>query len=286
MASAWLLALDAYAAAAACKPVAIDLLMPHAGVMLGEVHGTREAPAFLEQLVCSVAAHRAVVLALEYPRGEQSALDAFFDNPNGSAAEAQLLHTHFWSLATKDGRQSKAWLAVLRDVRAWRRQGLPITVTAYDGAPTPQQREAVNAAFLDDLLQKHQGRAFVVIYSGNVHTMRTLFEDEPELPMGARLSNWDLLHLTMVTTGGQAWFCGESCGVHDWPASRTVPPPTGTIRLGYPTAAFDGVFGVGPITASPPARQAPANHCSRHCLSPNLNMYRPGVAPTVPAGPD
>jgi hypothetical protein len=39
-----------------------------------------------------------------------------------------------------------------------------------------------------------------------------------------------------------------------------VPPEPGVIRLGYPTPAFDGVFGVGRITPSPPARQAGSAH--------------------------
>jgi hypothetical protein len=232
---------------------------------LGEVYGTRELPAFVEQVLCSVASHRPVVLALEYPRGEQPALDAYFASPNTVAAEARLLKRPFWNMVPGDGRESQAWFTVLRDVRAWRRQGLRISVTAYDEWPSPQEREAANAAFLSELLQQQKYRAFVVIYSGNAHAMKTVLEGvQMETPMGIRLSKWDLLHLNMASPGGHAWFCSseadDSCGTHEWTFSRTPPPAAGTIRMGYPTAAYDGVFGVGPITASPPAREALAPH--------------------------
>lgn len=258
LAAACLLPLTAHAAATACQPIAIDVLLPHAGVMLGETHGTREAPAFMEQVLCSVAAHRAVVLALEYPRAQQAALDAFFGNPKRAAGEAELLKTPFWSAVPGDGRQSQAWFKMLQDVRGWRQHGLPISVVAYDGFPKPEEREAADAAFLSDLLKQQQGHAFVVIYSGNLHTMKTAIEELPdELPLGARLAHWDLLHFNLASPGGQAWNCVDAdCGPHDLGASRVVPPP-GKIQLGYITGAFDGVVGLGPITASPPARLAP-----------------------------
>jgi hypothetical protein len=277
LAATLLLPLPGHSAETGCRPVTVELLTPHAGVMLGEVHGTREAPAFLERVVCSIAVTgRSVVLALEYPHREQSAVDAFLDNRDvdASAAEAALLRTGFWSAVPGDGRESQAWLTVLHDVRAWQRQKLPITVVAYDQESTTQRPttpeqgqehgEAVNAEFLSSVLQKEQGRAFVVIYSGNVHAMKSkgvpgLPGYESLEPTGYLLRNWDLLHLNMATTGGMAWFCSSEadCGPH-WTLSRTVPPEPGTIRLGYPTAAFDGVYGVGPITASPPARQGGA----------------------------
>lgn len=261
LAATCLLPLTGHAAPTPCKPVALDLLLPHAGVMLGEVHGTREAPAFMEQVLCSVAAHRPVVLALEYPRAEQAALDAFFANPKLAAGEAELLKTRFWSTVPGDGRQSQAWFKVLQDVRAWREQRLPITVVAYDDFSTSEERDAADGAFLSDLLKQQQGRAFVVIYSGNAHTMKIPLEELPtELPLGAHLAHWDLLHINLASPGGRAWNCGDSsCGPHDWPPSRVLAPP-GTIQMGYITGAFDGVAGIGPLTASPPARLAPASH--------------------------
>lgn len=262
LAAGSLLPLTGRAAAADCKPVAIDLLLPHAGVMLGEVHGTREEPAFMGQVVCSLATHRPVVLALEYPRKQQAALDAFLANPKQTAAGAELLKTPFWNMSPGDGRQSQAWFQVLQKLRVWRQQGLPITVTAYDDYPTPEEREAADAAFLSELLTHEQGHAFVVIYSGNIHSMKAVPEGMPmEPPLGARLSTWDLLHLAFSSPGGQTWACSSTdnrCGPHDWPASLTAPPAPGTIRLGYINAAYDGVFGVGPITASPPAASPPA----------------------------
>lgn len=248
-----------------CDPVDISLLTPHVGVMLGEVHGTTQAPQFVGRALCTIAhTGRPVVLALEYPRAEQVHLDAFFSNHDLHAAAKQLLQTPFWSQVPGDGRESQGWFTLLRDVHAWKEQGLPITVVAYDyeSPRTANDREAHNAAYLEHLLEKARGGTFVIIYSGNVHAkkIRGLADgsDDSYESMGYRLRHWDMLHLNIGTPGGTAWICTtfdrSSCGPHPWPGTVTEQLKPYSIHLGYRSRAFDGVYAVGTLTASPPAR--------------------------------
>lgn len=246
--------------AATCSPLDTSLLTPHIGAMIGEVHGTNEAPEFVSRVVCNIAATgRAVVLALEYPRAEQSELDAYMGSHENSA-ESQFLDTKFWTQKSLDGRQSQGWLMLLRRIRQWKAQKLPISVSAYDvPASADQDRETYNATFLSGVLERAQG-SFVVIYSGNVHAkkIRGVTGGDPSFePTGYRLKAWDLLHLNIGTLGGSAWVCSSpapsDCGPHSWPANLESPLDLYSIRLGYRSDAYDGVYFVGALTASPPA---------------------------------
>jgi hypothetical protein len=233
--------------------------------MLGEIHGTREAPDFLGRAVCSIAStRRPVVLALEYPRDQQRSIDAFLGNSNTFWAEANLLRTPFWNESAGDGTSSEALLKLLLNVRSWRRDKLPIKVVAYDipaHASAGVDREASNAAFLAELLRRQIKDAFTIIYSGNVHTRKTkgLSGNDSFEPLGFRLRQWDMLHLDMATTGGSAWNCsgpiGDDCGPRSLRANFSITLKPYSVRLDPALSAYDGVYFVGRATESPPARR-------------------------------
>ena len=60
------------------------LLVPGTIVMLGEIHGTVETPAFVGDLACHglVRGHR-VLLGLEYPASEQADLETYLASDGG-----------------------------------------------------------------------------------------------------------------------------------------------------------------------------------------------------------
>jgi hypothetical protein len=64
-----------------------------AGVVVGDMHGTVEAPQFIGALISHlVKSGRPIVVGLEYPRNEQADLDAFLHAaPNGSRKTISLL---------------------------------------------------------------------------------------------------------------------------------------------------------------------------------------------------
>lgn len=244
-----------------CKPVKVDLLTGHAGAMMGEMHGTSEVPEFVARAVCKIASsHKSVVLALEYPRDDEPSLNAFLSNPDASSAQADLLKTQFWTRG-RDGRASEAMLKLLLDLRSWKQNKLPITVVPYDKAPSAELREPSNAEFLSNLLKSQKDKAFVIIYSGEVHARKT--KGLPGLddfePMGFLLRQWDLLHLDLAMTGGAAWICEsasfDDCGPHPMKANVPLDLEPYAAALDSVSPAFDGHYGVGQVTASPPVVQ-------------------------------
>src|SRR5688572_25707746 len=60
-------------------------------LILGELHGTHEAPAVLAGLVRTLAARGAVQVGLEIPAAEQPALDAWLTSDGAAVARRALL---------------------------------------------------------------------------------------------------------------------------------------------------------------------------------------------------
>ena len=65
------------------------VLPPHGTLMLGEVHGTREIPAFVGQLATSVAQREPVVLALEIPVQHAAPVHAYLASDIGRSPSAR-----------------------------------------------------------------------------------------------------------------------------------------------------------------------------------------------------
>ena len=143
---AWLLALSlflvfatptAFATSKAnCAPIAgfSEFIADANGIVVGDMHGTTEAPKFLEALICNlITSGRPVVLALEYPRNEQRYLDSFLGGASELAgARKSLLASPFWARSMQDGRTSAAMLEFLTSLRERIKTGDRIRVIAYD----------------------------------------------------------------------------------------------------------------------------------------------------------
>ena len=106
-----LLLLVANAHAAACREeVNAPQLDAGSVLVVGELHGTREAPAYFFQMICDLLRTHpaeALIVALEYPSAEQAALDRYLDS-SASNADERLLATPFWTREMQDGRSSRA----------------------------------------------------------------------------------------------------------------------------------------------------------------------------------
>ncbi len=251
-----------------------EVLAPGAVLLLGELHGTREIPAFVGALGCHVAsAGVPVVVGLELPREEQRALRRYLKSQGGKEARASLVEGGFWRRPYQDGRSSEAIVALVEKLRVLRAQGLSVSVFAYDAPGQGSQRSAAMAQRVLEV-RKTAPKSTFLLLGGNVNarTTRGAEWDETFTPMGWHLVRAKLPVRTLDArySRGNAWTCklveGEGQKL-DCGASPAVPPPSrqgDKVIFRGPRAfveltpehgheGYDGIFYVGPLTASPPA---------------------------------
>jgi hypothetical protein len=259
-----LLAASAHAAAAGAAPCLAADAVPSAVLdapllVLGEVHGTREVPGFVAGYLCAAAKQqRKLTLAIEFPTGEQGAIDAFMASSGTPQDSERLTGTAFWRRAMQDGRTSIDMLGMLDRVRALRAGGADIKVLGIDGSAPTMPRDGFMAGQLRTALREGPGRQVVVLIGG-LHAVRnkgSRFNPDYESAV-YQLADQHPLALTVGTAGGTAWVCQApspaSCHATAWDVNRTAPASAAPFSLTPPSPQFDGVFFVGATTASPPA---------------------------------
>lgn len=237
-----------------------QVLRNYAGPWLvGETHGTNEAPRLFGDMVCRLVVDGGPVsVALEMPVGEEAAIDAFLHAESVDSAARHFASNGFWTRAWQDGRSSSAMASLLDRLRMLVQAGYPVQVVTFDG-------EAFDPAWLDSkdldakieqalaaaLVRRIEARpaARWLVLTGALHARLSGRAGEPP-PMGALLAEKfdETLEIRVLDTGGGAWVCTRDCGVHESPA--------------YERSSADGGFferrtglvevNVGPTTASPP----------------------------------
>ena len=229
------------------------LTVPAATLVLGELHGTREVPAFVGSLVCNAATTSETVLALEIPHTEQVRIDAFLESNGDAQARADLLRGDFWDFPMQDGRRSAAMVSLLDAARRWRKHGAPLSIVAFDSDAPPDVRDAEMGQRLSAVRQFHP-QALLVVVTGGVHASRE--PDAAFVPMAVHFTKLTAPHqivaLAMKHSGGQAWVCTDKCGPHEAAGKPDAAPPR-IVLFERMTGGFDGAFHVGRISASAPA---------------------------------
>lgn len=250
-------------------PVGLDgLLSPGRILLFGEIHGTREIPAFVGEALCHAARRGPTRLGLEIPATEQASIEAYLASAGLPADRAALMASPFWQRDFQDGRSSMAMMELIERARSLRAAGLPVSVLAFDAVPNDKalDRDAEMARrILEARAAEPGGR--VLVLTGNVHARTTrgapwnaAFE-----PMGLHLARaaQDTLALDAGYAPGTAWVClsgkAAECGAkrvggqggHGAGRAQTIE------RIPAPSPeGFHGWYHVGTISASPPAQPA------------------------------
>ncbi|WP_147446562.1 ChaN family lipoprotein [Corallococcus sp. CA047B] len=234
------------------------VLKPAAFVVLGEIHGTQEAPAFAARLACHAASSgQPVRLALELPVAEQARLEAWFAKTDATAQ--QLTDSDFWRREVQDGRSSEAMKQLLEQVRDWRHAGLPLQVVAFDAGG--KERDATMAEQLRQARSEARQDTFIVLV-GNLHARRDVGAPwNPSLEfMTHRLlvSEPGLVSLDVARTAGSAWVCrgmtADTCGQQALRGVGTAQPVGVVLQKSVDDPdGYDGTWSVGAMSASPPA---------------------------------
>ena len=256
----------AQAAAAACPPTPglQPLLVAGKVVLIGEMHGTEESPAFVASMVCQArAANLPVALALEIFVEEAPRLSTFLKSEGTAADRAALLNSKFWQDEYQDGRRSAAMLTLLDRLRAMRPSQGTLEVTPID--PGSTAGAAARDRGMADAIAKLAAanpRALVIALTGNYHT-RTVrqrdFDTMGTLLVGMRPPS-TVTALDVAYDGGSAWVCmsavASECGSHPM-GKRPAPAAPGITLYGETRGGLDGIYNVGSLTASPPATTKP-----------------------------
>jgi hypothetical protein len=242
----------------AARALLPDRFAPHGAIVIGDVHGTREIPVFVGRIVTELTAREPVVLGLEIPSAELPSLDGFLASDGGPAAREAALRDPWWHGAHQDGRRSVAMFELIDTVRRLRARGARIDVVCFDeSAPGAESRDEAMASKLIAARTAHRDAALVV-YVGNYHARRAELRSRPGYAwMAMHMAKAGVAFMTIDARYGEgsAWTCnGRSaadCGAH-YTAGYEVAGPG--IRLeASPDGGYDGWFGVGSVSASPPA---------------------------------
>jgi len=237
-------------------------------INVGEDHGTNEVPEIFADLVCSAGTNgRPIIVGLEM--NAQSNLDAYFDAPDRAAAERRILGSDEWKSGS-DGRTSKAMLALLAELSAWRRQGLvkkvvAISVSRMEAIDRSDQESLAKAVALGEkrmaevLLHaaSESPEALVITLAGSFHASRR--NDHPEIiaykPMGAYLPVGQTLALMIDHSGGSTWDCDlKGCGPQHLKSSASLPRGVSLDRKSGEDSGFDGILAIGTrVTPSSPS---------------------------------
>jgi hypothetical protein len=259
---ATLLAAATLAAPTACTPVpGVEALWKDEirYVVVGEMHGTTEAPAAFADLVCAARDKGPVTVALEFSEGMQPMLDAFMAAESNEAARAILAAYPHGPFVHHDGRGSVAMLDLLLRLRAMQRETPSLKVVAF--APDSPRVQGFSQSYYDldmghrlaTAARKAPGSRMLVLV-GNIHAQRKTIERMNLTPAVVHLPSAEVVSLYVVQQGGTSWNCrGDGCGPVPLPASYDEAA-RGVIVQRYGDGAFDGVLALGPTTASEPAK--------------------------------
>ena len=253
---------------AACRPIAgVDTLLRkgHA-LLLGELHGTQEGPAFVGDVACHAARARVpVTVALELPLELATSLTTVIGTTNES--ERRRASTAIFTSTWQDGRRSQAMSALLDTARALKQRGFDVRVIPFsaDSAGSGQLRDRGMA---DALTQAFQDSSrLLVVLAGNLHVrLKSGTAISPGYePAGyllrQRFPTRRIVSLDMANDAGSAWLCStggpSSCGVKTVRARRPSAPWTVEVSDSLDGNGYHGRFAVGEVRASPPAIDRP-----------------------------
>lgn len=257
----------AMAATEACAPPAgFESLLrrPERVIVIGEIHGTAEAPAAVAEMACAAAGDGPVVLALELEDSLQPTFDAYLAASDAVSARRALEGSTLLNRRYQDGRSSRAMLEMVERLRRLRAQGADVEIHAFQpqsltrGRDLDQSWYELNMGYLLGQARHRRPEARIIALMGNIHARKTAHPALPNVgvPATGHLPAGETLSLTIAQQGGSSWTCDdEGCGVSS-SLEKYDREARGVILTPSADGAYDGVLAVGPWTASPPMDEA------------------------------
>ncbi|MAN73430.1 MAG: hypothetical protein CME84_05000 [Henriciella sp.] len=226
-------------------------------LIFGEIHGSREAPKAFGETVCEAARTGPVVVGIERPSQLSGVMQNFVDSDGSDDARFTLLRGFFDG--TDWGLSSQAFLDLFIRLQQLTAQGADIRMVGFtsattvgSGSQTPYERRLA-AELLRASARNPDARILVLV--GNLHARK---ETYPELgsrpafdPMVMPLPQDEVLSFNIAHSGGDTHRCtAEGCGPQ--PVDGRADPEKTGIWLSDGDLRYDGIWNIGPVSASPP----------------------------------
>lgn len=206
-------------------------------LLIGEFHGTEQAPAVVLNLICTASSSgQTVSLALEMP---ESAV---------GAAHGETATDAFWNSANPDGRSSTAMRKLLVDLKPLMDRG---TVKAYGFYADPVGNTPAPVGSAERILKGARPGDLLMVYTGNMHARRPPEEGAPP-SLASILPNVTNMNIAN-SKPGTVWACMPQCTTHNL-GGNTGPLPLGFNAVPLRTG-FSYFYVVETYTAAPPYRQ-------------------------------
>ena len=233
--------------------------------VMGEVHGTVEAPAAFGAAVCrALALGRIVSVGLELYGNEADALRSYLASDGEQPAIALLLRSSFWTRGLQDGRSSYAILQLIERLRLLVQKNPNLNVFVLEGdaarnsGTAPYTREEVMANKVR-AERARRSAALILTLSGNVHNRIKIMPSSPvgsipPLSMGVLLADLSPHAVSLRSAEGTFWVCAPKCGIHGDPVhKKSLVDHNQMYRRLAEQASYTDEWILGPSTASSPA---------------------------------
>jgi hypothetical protein len=225
-------------------------------VLVGEIHGTNEAPAIFEDLVCSARdLKRSVIVGVEL--SDQPAVDRYLESDNEQTARRELLSQAEWQNGS-DGRTSQAMFRLLQHLRVLKREGAISGAVAFSASRPGESAARTEEHMASALLAaaKRNPSALVIALTGNVHASKKPIAELASYPlMASSLPAGTTISLFVTVQGGEAWNCqSDGCKPHQLSSTHGERRGVDLEAALAPLPGYDGILSTGlRATASNPA---------------------------------
>lgn len=239
------------------------LNQPQRILVVGETHGTVEAPAAFLGLVCEAARQGPVTVGLEMPESDQALLDFVMEATDEATAARILRGGDFGDPRRNDGRNSQAMFDMI--LGFWRLKAAGHDIALRPFAPRMSFIRGRSQGWWElemgyrmsrPLVDRPEARLLILV--GDLHARKIGYGDRGGigLPAAGHLHPADTLTVHFAQQGGESWSCQPDCGVQSVFTAYNAEV-RGIVLEATDGGAYDGVLAVGPTTASPPAAHQP-----------------------------
>lgn len=223
------------------------LLQPKKVILLGEIHGTQEAPAFLNKMICNALnKNMTLTVGLELPNADQQGVELFVNSKGKKADRDQLFKLSFWDY--QDGRASMAMFELIETIRKLQSKGEHMDLLLFDNPDANDRDYAMAINILAKTINKPTD--LFITLSGNIHNEINEGSGRMGRYVMDKLGEKNVISLNQGYTGGSAWVCLDTgCGPVE--LGKNMNHDQGIIIEDQGT--HHGWFSVDTIHASPPA---------------------------------